>query len=366
MDFHKGLSATVEDVKRAHIADEAVQSKYGVIYHQFWVNEKEGTVFCLMEGPDKESCAAVHREAHGGVACLIMEVEVGFYKLFMGEGHRVEQGLVKMPNGKPDTGIRSILAISIQGLTTLTKQSQYLSLKIPYKAKDCVLSIFSQYRGRQVASPNDDSLIAVFDGSTDAVQCALHAQKELDKKRGMTENHEWDIVFRMGVSTGQPLTEEGDFFSEATTLARRLCSVAKNSELVISTRVQDCCNLDELIRDIDSNQRTRTLTPREEIFITELYSISEEKLSDENFTVDSLSRNIGMSRPQLYRKIVSLTGMSPNDFIRDLRMSKALSLIRKKAGNICEIAMEVGYNNPSYFAKCFQMRYGCSPSRLPN
>ena len=156
----------------------------------------------------------------------------------------------------------------------------------------------------------------------------------------------------------------GDFFSQATTLARRLCSVANDCELLISTGVQDYCNVKELTRDIPSESRVRVLTAREEDFITSLYDISEEKLADENFTVDSLSRNIGMSRPQLYRKMVLLTGKSPNDFIRNLRMDKALSLVRKKAGNISEIALEVGYNNPSYFAKCFQDRYGCTPSRF--
>src|SRR3989337_4175094 len=121
VDYHKGLSVSIEDVKKAHIADEAVQSKYGVIYHQFWLNEQDGTVFCLMEGPDKESCAAVHREAHGEVACSIVEVAVGFYPLFLGNGHVLEQGHVRRPDGTPDLGIRNILVINIQGVTTIAK-----------------------------------------------------------------------------------------------------------------------------------------------------------------------------------------------------------------------------------------------------
>mgnify|MGYP003546818225 FL=1 len=71
MDFHKIENLTVEAVKTAHIADVAIQEKYGVRYHQFWVNELAGTVFCLMEGPDKESCEAVHHEAHGNIACAM-------------------------------------------------------------------------------------------------------------------------------------------------------------------------------------------------------------------------------------------------------------------------------------------------------
>src|SRR5688572_33295233 len=102
MDFHKGLFVTVEDVKNAHIADERIQEKYGVKYHQFWVNEEAGAVFCLMEGPDKEACAAVHREAHGNIACSIVEVEPGFFNTLMGNGHRVDNGLVIYDDGMVD------------------------------------------------------------------------------------------------------------------------------------------------------------------------------------------------------------------------------------------------------------------------
>lgn len=54
MDFHKFEKVTLDDVRSAHTADEAIQEKYGVKYHQYWVNEKEGTVFCLVESPDAE------------------------------------------------------------------------------------------------------------------------------------------------------------------------------------------------------------------------------------------------------------------------------------------------------------------------
>ncbi|WP_200975061.1 nickel-binding protein [Echinicola sp. 20G] len=87
MDFHQFEHLSIEDVKTAHIADVAIQDAYGVKYHQFWVNEKAGTVFCLVEGPDKETCELVHQMAHGAVPCALTEVEVGFYDLVMGKGH---------------------------------------------------------------------------------------------------------------------------------------------------------------------------------------------------------------------------------------------------------------------------------------
>jgi AraC-like DNA-binding protein len=362
MDYHKGLSASVEDVKRAHIADEAVQNKYGVVYHQFWVNEEDGTVFCLMEGPDKEACAAVHREAHGNVACSVVEVAPGFYELLMGRGHVIDQGHVRNQDGSADTGSRCILVLKIHGVTSIKKSSEYKALRTPHAAKRMALSHISEFGGREVTWLYDDSLVSVFDSTQTAVRCAIGLQKSLCKHRTDNNNHEWNIVFRMGLSAGQPLTENGDLFSETIKLARRLCSVANPNELILSTRMAEMCD----VEGFSLNSDVRILSDREQSFVSDLFAISEEKLADELFTVESLSRNIGMSRPQLYRKVVAITGKSPNDFLRDLRMEKALSLLKQRAGNVSEIALEVGYSNPSYFAKCFQLRFGCTPSRFMN
>jgi AraC-like DNA-binding protein len=70
----------------------------------------------------------------------------------------------------------------------------------------------------------------------------------------------------------------------------------------------------------------------------------------------------GMSKAQLYRKITDLTGYSPNNFIREIRLRNALKLIEAHKGNISEIAFESGFNNPSYFSKCFFKKFGILPS----
>ena len=75
MDVHHmdgGVSA--EDVAEAHQADLATQEKHGVEYKRSWVDEKAGRIFCLVDAPDAETAAAVHREAHGLVADEIYEV----------------------------------------------------------------------------------------------------------------------------------------------------------------------------------------------------------------------------------------------------------------------------------------------------
>ena len=76
MDIHEipgGVSA--KDVADAHYKDVAVQEKYGVKYHKYWVNEKEGKVFCLCHAPNAEAAKQVHREAHGLVAEKVIQVE---------------------------------------------------------------------------------------------------------------------------------------------------------------------------------------------------------------------------------------------------------------------------------------------------
>jgi hypothetical protein len=76
MDVHENLpeGATVDDVAKAHEADLAKQGEYGVKYLKYWVGEGDGKVFCLVEAPDAETAARVHREAHGLVADRIFEV----------------------------------------------------------------------------------------------------------------------------------------------------------------------------------------------------------------------------------------------------------------------------------------------------
>jgi hypothetical protein len=79
MDIHEQLpeGAGFEEAVGAHEADLATQERYGVEYRQFWVDEADGKVFCLVEAPDAETAAAVHREAHGLVADKIYLVREG-------------------------------------------------------------------------------------------------------------------------------------------------------------------------------------------------------------------------------------------------------------------------------------------------
>ena len=78
MDIHRNVNGlTADAVAEAHQKDLETQKKYGVNYRSYWYNEKDGTVFCLAEGPSREAVDRVHREAHGLAADEIIEVQEG-------------------------------------------------------------------------------------------------------------------------------------------------------------------------------------------------------------------------------------------------------------------------------------------------
>jgi DNA-binding response OmpR family regulator/two-component sensor histidine kinase len=104
------------------------------------------------------------------------------------------------------------------------------------------------------------------------------------------------------------------------------------------------------------------VTSVDEKFLTKAIELIEENLGDCEFDVSSLTDRMGMSRMQLFRKLKALTNQNPSEFIRTIRLKRAAQLIKKKFGNVAEITYEVGFNNLSYFAKCFKELYGVSPS----
>lgn len=358
MDFHKFPHITLEDAKKAHMADESIQKKYGVKYLQFWVNEAAGAIFCLVEGPDKPTCESVHQMAHGHVACAMVEVDPSYYALIMGENVRVDHGLVHDENGAVDLGYRSILAVTLEGKPS-ARSKNYQYLKTPEKAREAVLREVSKFNGRPVKITGDDSLVNVFNSAAQAVECARQIQTTLTLQNKNVKGGECQITYSMGLSAGQPVTENNEFIEVTIRLAKRLGQVAGEDGILLSSLIHELSEADP-----KKNKKIKSLSANEEAFLTELFEIIDAQLSDENFNIDSLVRTIGISRPQLYRKIHGLAGKAPNDLIRDLRLDKAMALLKRKSGNISEIAFEVGFSNPSYFAKCFARKFGVIPSRF--
>jgi AraC-like DNA-binding protein len=90
--------------------------------------------------------------------------------------------------------------------------------------------------------------------------------------------------------------------------------------------------------------------------------VVEENLSNTEFTVEDMQRELGMSRMQLHRKLKALTDQSASEFVRDIRLQRAAQLLEDPGKQVAEVAYEVGFNHLSYFAKCFKEKYSVAPS----
>jgi len=96
-------------------------------------------------------------------------------------------------------------------------------------------------------------------------------------------------------------------------------------------------------------------------FLSKITGLIEKNISDEQFGVSELAQAVGMSRSNLLRKINKLTGLSASQFIRQVRLGKAMGLLKEGSYNVSEVSFKVGFNSTSYFIKCFRDQYGYPP-----
>jgi DNA-binding response OmpR family regulator len=99
----------------------------------------------------------------------------------------------------------------------------------------------------------------------------------------------------------------------------------------------------------------------DELFLKQAVLKVEEKLSDDTFDFDEFAVVMASSKSTLHRKLKSLTGLSPGEFIRNIRLKHAAQMLLNNKGNISEIAFSVGFNDPKYFSRCFKSEFGLTP-----
>ena len=119
---------------------------------------------------------------------------------------------------------------------------------------------------------------------------------------------------------------------------------------------------EKLKADIMSSAPLLEVQSQDERFINKVRQKILDRLNDEQLGVESLSEDVGMSRSQLLRKVTALTGISVNELIRKLRLQRAAQLIIQNWGPVTQIAYQVGFTTPSYFAKVFKSEFGVLPS----
>jgi class 3 adenylate cyclase len=233
LDRHDAPGATAVDIAAAHELDLAVQDQYGVRYVTYWFDDSKGTVFCLAEGPDRQSLEAVHREAHGLLADNIIEVGEGPINAFMGELPRHDPGEVYV-----DSAVRVILFTDLCDSTQQTQELGDEAYMLLIHEHDEIVRVSLHKRGGRKVKHTGDGIMASFSSVSAAVEAGIDIQRSLQKRN---EKAEHSIHLRVGISVGEPVTERGDLFGAAVQLSARLCGVANPGSIAVSSAVRDLC-----------------------------------------------------------------------------------------------------------------------------
>ena len=136
---------------------------------------------------------------------------------------------------------------------------------------------------------------------------------------------------------------------------------------LLETRIEKLIESRKLLRDRYSQEvilkpRDIAITDVDEQFLGRVQDVMEQKLTNSQFNAQEFSETVGMSRMQLHRKLKALTGLSATEFVRSQRLKLAASLLQSSNANVSDIGYQVGFNDPSYFTRCFKEAYGCSPT----
>jgi len=363
MDRHDLSGATAKDVAQAHQEDLKIQEQYGCKGLTYWFDEERGAAFCLVEAPNQDSVSEMHKHAHGLVPHQIIEVESNIVESFLG---RIQDP--KPANDIDDSGLliindpafRAILAIELEGIELLNHNYDHnTSNKFSKSYSQLIEEILSQFKGIEVEHVKD-GLLNSFNSISNAVDAAMEFQTRLQilaTKLGVK------LQSKIGLSAGVPVTKDKNFFGETIQESMRLCKTASGGQIMVSSSINNYLSEDKL-NQLTKKTSVKVLKPAEQKFLKQMREVIDNNWNDPEFTVKSFNTIMILSKSQLYRKIVALTGLSPNDFIKEYRLKKSLRILSETQRTISEIAYDSGFNSPSYFSKCFQKRYGISPTNF--
>ncbi|WP_084153025.1 hybrid sensor histidine kinase/response regulator transcription factor [Pedobacter jeongneungensis] len=122
----------------------------------------------------------------------------------------------------------------------------------------------------------------------------------------------------------------------------------------------------KFLKHIHLQPKELTINAVDEAFMQKLLGYIDQHIADEDFGVSELASMIGMSKPVLYKKIRQLTNLSVNDFVKSIRLKKAMELFKQNRFTIYEVAYQVGFNDPKYFSREFKKQFGKNPRAFMN
>jgi AraC-like DNA-binding protein len=139
-----------------------------------------------------------------------------------------------------------------------------------------------------------------------------------------------------------------------------------NFEILLRS-IQSSVKLQKFIHAVENRKEIEpseiNIVSLDEKLLSKALQIVEDNMSNADFSVQGLSHELGVSRGQLYKKTLEITGKTPIEFIRLVRLKRAAALLEKSQLTVAEVAYKVGFNNPKYFTKYFREEFQTLPSK---
>lgn len=352
MDFHDlPDGVTAAHVAEMHQADLKIEHKYNCRGLTYWCDEKRQTAFCLIEAPNEQAIIDLHTKAHGGVPQRVIEVNDAIVESFLGRIEDPEKSQNTELNIINDPAFRTLMVVEIKNKYLRKGEAKTLNAAIRGYDKS-ISNIVSKTGGRIVKRWTNSYLM-----SFKSVSKAIKSACEIEEIYNCVITP--DLQFQIGISAGVPVTNRESIFEDTIKRAGYLSYIAKN-KITISKEVKDLFESEN--KNISIGKELHALNETEEKFLMKLMEYTENIWSDSSVSASDFHNNLGLSKSKLYRTIMSVIGTSPNRFLKDYRLYKALERLKRKDSNISQVAYSSGFSSPSYFSKSFLKAFGILPS----
>lgn len=356
MDSHIVPGVEAKHAAEAHKKDLGIQNKFGCRNMTYWVDEDRGRVFCLIDAPNEEAVREMHNHSHGSVPHEIIPVNGKIVEAFLGRITDPEPYFdINHPGLKifNDPAFRVILIIKTKDVGLLhyhfgdDRAKQLFSLYY-----ETVREQIQKHEGSEVEAKGE-ALVVSFTSVSTGVECAIAIQKTLHVAAEL-------IDLRMGLHAGLPVDQSDTIFGKTMQLARYLCTIGDENQIVMSAIVSELNTPDPKIKS-RYHDRIKRLNATEEKSLEQIVDVLEANWQNSEFGINDFCEKLSISKSQLYRNCKGITGKSPNALLREYRLLKSLELLGKAGYNVSQTTFDVGFNSPSYFIKCFQKRFGLLP-----
>ncbi|HUQ67598.1 MAG TPA: nickel-binding protein [Flavitalea sp.] len=351
MDVHIVPGVKAKNVAEAHYKDLIHQEHFSCKCMTYWIDEVRESIFCLIEAPNKDAVKEMHSKAHGLVPNKIVEVSSNVVQSFLGRIYDPEEAEITADGLKvfEDPSFRILMVTQIDDTFILENNlgKEYADGLIN-RHNDIVRRNITRFDGTEVEHEGNGFIVS-FSSASRAVSCALHIQKEMADADA--------IGFKVGINCGEPIESSNKLFGDTIQFAKNMCSIAKKNQVTICSAVKNLVSKD-FQKGITGFVN---LSPPDEDFLKLLFAKLEDNWHNAEFDIDDYCKAMAMSRSQLYRKTITLTGLSPNILLKEYRLEAAREMMKKQRYNISQITFNSGFTSPSYFTKCFRKKYGILP-----